>query len=258
LTSLRGPTEHELRCALPRAFDCPGSPYGEARALLWVWAWPELVLWPRSVSWLFPQVNEQQSVPGDLWGIDSAGELIIVEAKTRGSRSDPFGDFANAMERNDSKWRDAMHASTLRRRWNHLLEKEEQFINKHADDVRHGRALPGNYPGVIHYSRHRASCQCWPLIYLERIVPRVRSEAYRDEVEHALRLRHDRGDRSAHFIGPIAEVGSRDAALSVRGDRNLRRLLSTASSDQVHLIAVRGTPTEVDVVIKARRLMPLF
>lgn len=251
------PTGHEVRCELPRAFNGPGSPYGETRALLWLWAWPELLLWPRPVSWLFPQVNEPPSVPGDLWGIDSAGELIIVEAKTRGLPSDPFGDFSEAMDRNEPAWQDAMRTSVLRDRWTLLLEREKQFINQHSDDVRHGRTLTRSCPGVVHYSRRRASCLCWPLVYLERVVPRVQSEAYRTEVEHLLRLRQDNGDPPPHFVGLIAEVDHREAALSAAGSQSLSRLISATSPGRVHLIAVRGTPTDVDVVIRARRLTPL-
>jgi hypothetical protein len=37
--------------------------------------------------------NTTTQIPGDLWGIDSEGDLIIVETKLGKKRQDPFCDF---------------------------------------------------------------------------------------------------------------------------------------------------------------------
>jgi hypothetical protein len=62
----------------------------------WLWAWPDLLGWPFQITWLFSPVTGKSKWPGDLWGLDDRGNLLIVETKlARNDRGpqDPFKDF---------------------------------------------------------------------------------------------------------------------------------------------------------------------
>src|SRR5438046_1174944 len=71
----------------------------EEEAAVWLWylaaAWPSqpaLPGWPCSIEWIFSPVTGNKQWPGDVWGVDERGELVIVEGKM-GDRRDPFEDF---------------------------------------------------------------------------------------------------------------------------------------------------------------------
>src|SRR3990167_6071043 len=91
----------------PRSVRCDAPPIArvgrragdilpsEESASFLLWAWPDLLGWPRQINWLFSPVVGKHKYPGDLWGLDSQGGLLIVETKfdrTR-ARQDPFADF---------------------------------------------------------------------------------------------------------------------------------------------------------------------
>jgi len=60
----------------------------EEEALIWLWWRPDLLGWPRTLEWVdSPRCDPARR--GDLWGIDSSGRLLIIEA-VHGSAADPF------------------------------------------------------------------------------------------------------------------------------------------------------------------------
>src|SRR4051812_25154622 len=73
----------------------------EETASFWLFLWPDLLGWPRNITWLFSPVTGKTRYPGDLWGIDETGHLVVVETKLfqRATAPDPFEDFV-AYERN--------------------------------------------------------------------------------------------------------------------------------------------------------------
>jgi hypothetical protein len=71
----------------------PGLVHAEEAGTFWVWAWPEILGWPVEITWLFSPVTGNDRWPGDLWGIDVSGELIILETKRFRPGGDPFEDF---------------------------------------------------------------------------------------------------------------------------------------------------------------------
>jgi hypothetical protein len=65
----------------------------EEEAIVWLWAKPSLLPWPRPVEWLFSPITGNKEWPGDLWGVDEDGELLIIEnkiLKRSGHHYDPF------------------------------------------------------------------------------------------------------------------------------------------------------------------------
>ena len=125
------------RCAvpIPRAGAHGGGllPSEESASFL-LWAWPRLLGWPRTINWLFSPVTGKDSYPGDLWGLDSRGELLIVETKLdrKGATQDPFEDFVAYCRQpaNEKRWR----ADHLRRRWERLASDRSS-----RDSRRRGR-----------------------------------------------------------------------------------------------------------------------
>lgn len=60
----------------------------EEEALIWLWWRPDLLGWPRTIEWVdSPRCDPARL--GDLWGIDSSGRLLIIEA-SHAAASDPF------------------------------------------------------------------------------------------------------------------------------------------------------------------------
>ena len=60
----------------------------EEEALVWLWWRPDLLGWPRTIEWV-DSPRRDPARQGDLWGIDSSGRLLIIEA-SHGTASDPF------------------------------------------------------------------------------------------------------------------------------------------------------------------------
>ena len=64
----------------------------EEEALIWLWWRPDLLGWPRTLEWVdSPRCDPARR--GDLWGIDSSGRLVIIEA-VHGTAADPFARLA--------------------------------------------------------------------------------------------------------------------------------------------------------------------
>ena len=64
----------------------------EEEALIWLWWRPDLLGWPRTLEWVdSPRCDPARR--GDLWGIDSSGRLLIIEA-VHGTAADPFARLA--------------------------------------------------------------------------------------------------------------------------------------------------------------------
>jgi hypothetical protein len=68
-----------------RADDWAETVFYEEEGTLMLWAWPELLGWKKDIEWLFSPVIGQ-TWPGDLWGVDESGALILVETKRATSR----------------------------------------------------------------------------------------------------------------------------------------------------------------------------
>ena len=117
--------------ALPAHINSPDIVTSEETGTLWLWAYPKLLGWPAPITWLFSPVTGRYPWPGDLWGVDSQGELLIVESKAARGRGgqDPFRDFIGYEARKPTNnGESAFVACAPRRRWLSLLRKEKEFI----------------------------------------------------------------------------------------------------------------------------------
>lgn len=208
---------------------------------MWLWAWPRLLGWPHAVHWLFSPVVGNRKHPGDLWGVDRRGNLIIVETKLdRGrSRQDPFEDFVrySTLRRVQPLWQ----ADALEKRWRHLLRQELAFVAGELERRAGRAARRGPYPGVVPYSRHRRTVWLWQGLYSTKIAPQFRDGRYERAVERALGCREAAGNPAPVFVGLVARRTEGDPVLSAAGRRALVALRSRVGAERAVLRAVRIT-----------------
>jgi len=102
----------------------------EEESIVWLWAFPDLFPWQYRAEWLFSPVVGKKRWPGDLWGLDNKGKLLIIEAKNCRTqlKSDPFADFEDLFMSHDSCVEE-FKSENLRQKWEDLLKKERNFPN---------------------------------------------------------------------------------------------------------------------------------
>ena len=213
------------------SIDCAGLRNGlptlEECASLVLWGWPELLGWPRTIRWLFSPVVGKSPYPGDLWGIDERGELVIVETKLyrAGRAPDPFSDFLECSDHDDVRchWEPA----PLEKRWRDLLRAERQFCSKHATAFWSSpEPTEGLFRGVLPYSRHRKAAWQWPTLCKERLMPLFAAHDYEQAIESSLTLPRksghlDRAPKGAIGIDDVqADKTKIQPGVQVRGGGN--------------------------------------
>lgn len=211
----------------------------EESASLWLWAWPRLLGWPRSLHWLFSPVVGNKRYPGDLWGIDSWGNLLIVEtklARTQGGQ-DPFADFVPYSTSKEAKqlWQTA----ELNERWTRLVADERFFLKGHFRTISIQRPLRGTYPGVLPYSRHRDAVWRWQALYRTKISPQFASYRYDRAIRRSLRIREKVGNPPPVFVGLIAIAGISNPRLSSAGQGALTALWKRVGPNRIVLRAIQ-------------------
>jgi hypothetical protein len=213
----------------------------EESASLWLWAWPRLLGWPRRINWLFSPVTGNKDYPGDLWGVDSSGYLIVVETKiNRGAiLQDPFEDFVPYIESgaNSHYW----SSEALFNRWRDLLTSELTFIARDLPNLCPHRRPSGTYRGVVPYSFHRDAVWRWQELYRSQIVPRLVDASYKRAVKRSLRLREALPDSPPVFVGLVVSVRPGELILSTRGMAAFRILRACVGQTPIVLRGVRAT-----------------
>lgn len=256
-------TIFEATCGSPVPLspdESKARPYEEGAACLWLWAWPSFLGWPADIAWLFSPQVEKRRWPGDLWGVDSRGELLILEAKTctpLHPTCDPFEDFLLDGPGVVNGGCDTIHAGCLRQRWEKYFTGERTFYTEHLDDLRDGKPLEGCYPGVVTYGYHRAQVQRWRQVYIDLIARELARHDWRDyrcRVDEYLRVRKQKGNPQPHIIGLGALVDVECLRLSRKGWQHYRELARRLGPDRVHLISIKGRKVSSTCVhIESRR-----
>ena len=203
----------------------------EESGTLWVWAFPDLLGWPADIAWLFPRVSNDG--PGDLWGIDATGDLLIMETKSSTPKKrleDPFQDFANLDFLQD---KNLFKADRLQRIWEELYDQELAWI-------RSGCQKPdGAAPGVIPYSSHRGTISLWITLWREKLLPFLEGVQYPATVRDFLRRRKERVDPPPHFFGLYTVTHSKRPGLSQPGSKHFRELAKHVGVGRIHQRALR-------------------
>lgn len=236
------PESFSRECPLPEPLSADSSrrAVAEGAAILHLWASPGLLRSPHEVAWLFSPVTGNRHWPGDLWGLDSKGDLLIVEAKTcvQGKRCDPFEDFVSAGRAIAKGTSPNIRSSRLHDHWAKLHEAERVFISKHLRDLEVRRPLLGCYPGIVPYGSHRAHVKRWREVYLHQIRKTISDSAYPRQVETYLSTREQRRNPKPHLLGLGAEVEDGRLVLSREGRAHFEALRSLVGENHVHMLTV--------------------
>jgi hypothetical protein len=244
----------EVEVDLPAEFSGRWTDKGaldvrEHAGTTWLWAYPELLLWPRDprpVVWLFSPGNDNKRWCGDLWGLDQRGTLILVElkmARPRRRPDHPFRDFVRYRARTPRHFT----ARALAEHWFFYYLKE---LRHGPRDCRSGRTMPG----ILDYSSKRRSLCQWPALY-HRIHSHIRSDGYLLDVLRGLIAREQRKNPPPHFVA--FAVATHPDAPRFADDDSYRRL-EAACCDRLHCRFGYGVPgKKADrVVLTARAVDP--
>ena len=120
----------------PESTDSQARRFREAPACIWLWAWPHLFGWHKPVHWLFSsgtgnKPGRGSARPGDRWGVDASGDLIIVEAKAcavGGDLPDPFVNFLGLAKLLVTDQCPDSYADSLENQCSAQLNQERRFI----------------------------------------------------------------------------------------------------------------------------------
>lgn len=205
----------------------------EENATFWLWAYPTLLSWPRKFEWLFSPVVGNTTYPGDLWGVDEAGNLILVETK-RGQRSDPFQDFIHfEVER---RWETKEFWKKLKQRWTILYKSEQKFWQEYNQDILDRQVDEVSARGVLPYSSKRYVTRQWSKLYFEVIAPRLfKEQVYLENVTRFLEEPHPITYRTTYYIGLVLLRESNSPKLSRKGEKHRIELENLAGPDRVLL-----------------------
>jgi len=224
----------------------------EESGTFWLWAWPEILGWPVEITWLFSPVTGNYPWPGDLWGVDASGELLIVETKSSVYPADPFEDFLDCEQRRVSEGAFPPTVQAIRTRWEKLLHRERRFIEVNRDALRFGSASRNPGPGVLPNSCKRLVTWRWRSLFLECIAPVIASPAYEHAAVSALDRLNSRSNLFPHYFGLFTILASARPRFSAAGKQRYETLRALVSPDRVHVRAIECTgnvsPEQVAIV----------
>lgn len=168
--------------------------------------------------------------PGDLWGVDEKGELIIIEGKYRRT-SDPFLDFVGYLNNDHAE----LLSKTIRARWQKRYDSEIKFGDNGYDRREEGETL-----GILPRSNKRVCPRIWKELMLG-VDKEIRSNRYTDKVSSYLKIRSDRDNPPLHFWGLLVYGKYGPPKLSVKGKESMSDLANKVGQDHVHLTIASAT-----------------
>ena len=217
----------------------------EESATLWLWAYQELLEWGNGISWMFSPVTGKKKYPGDLWGVDDQGNLILVETKrvSGQSKQDPFLDFVDY-----EKSAIVPTQKQLIHRSRGLLENEFEFIKKNRSAITTGELQKNFHRGVVPYSSKRSAVRRWIHLYKESIMPQfLNQEPYLRNLEKRLK-NYPENNEAVHYVGFLLTGDVQADGLSSLGKRNCSELRKTSGAQRVHLVQITARYEPPDIV----------
>lgn len=219
------------KVTLPEAYaGCRGTlaVRHEEDALCWLWAYPALLPWPSPVWWLYTPVVGNTRWPGDLWGVDARGELLILECKQCRRGDDPFHDFV----RYHRPGRDEFTAAHWLTKWARHLRAERAFPDATTERP------AGRTDGLLPRSNRRAHIRRWPAL-AALMDAHIRSPEYEEAVRAALRVREQAGNPSPHYMALMVVSADQDVLAGV-AEASSRELQKVAGEGRVHVVTTRA------------------
>jgi len=180
----------------------------EESGTVWLWRDPALLGWHKSIAWLFSPPHGGKGWKGDVWGIDSNGELIVVESKvviknkagTQPKHCDPFRSLYVLHSKQRGK-RDRFPVNKIREKWQKLHDLEGRVA---VDCNYRGKRTQ---PGILPYGSYRHALKGWCKLY--RAIRRTvkKNSSYSKRVVTRLKKRGHYKDRSVPYYFAFFTIG---------------------------------------------------
>lgn len=233
----------------------------EEEALCWLWAFPYLLGWPAPVTWLYTPVVGNRRWPGDLWGVDDEGNLLIVECKQCKQSDDPFKDFV-AFHRHEARSpSDPSHhrksSSLLASSWLSKFPKHLKAELQFADGASERPA--GKTDGILPRSNKRKHIRLWRHLSLA-IDKQIRGSDYKSRALKYLEIRAAKRDPAPYYIGLMVVSSQRaKTLLTSKAIGSARELIRMVGLDHVRAVSIRAVPCSEDKVrVIADELTPFI
>jgi hypothetical protein len=208
----------------------------EEYATLWHWGFHELLEWNCNFEWLFSPVIGNHDYPGDLWGVDEKGNILIVETKL-GAREDPFLDFIEFEKKR--RWANPYFVEIIRSRWAVLYQKEMLFWRTYQHDLMEGSFQQVFAPGIVPYSRKRFATRDFSLFYAKNIATKLFNDhSYPKNVDRYLNILQKTGIQTVYYFGFCYVKDFNQPLLSAKGNQNKKELESFSGEKRVILKAI--------------------
>jgi hypothetical protein len=212
----------------------------EEEGAFWLWAFPQLLAWDRPIRWLFSLTGGERS-KGDLWGVDNAGNLLIVEGKRIPGERNPFRQLLlfERKRRETPQFAKLFEPTSIREFWRDRMEGESVFIGEQFSLIEKGIRPKREFRGVVPYSSRRFATLRWPTLYRKHIFPLFSPDSlYKRETESFLE-QYERLGGPVHYIGLLVLQARRTPKLSSQGLADFAELkLLAGGAGFVHLRAL--------------------
>lgn len=218
----------------------------EESATLWLWAYQELLEWNDKITWMFSPVTGKKTYPGDLWGVDERGSLVLVETKraTGQAKQDPFLDFLEY-----ERVAKFPSGDKLFLRAKKLLTEEVKFITESRPFFDNGSLPVKFHRGVVPYSSKRSAVRRWHHLYSEEILPMLlNKDEYLTHLDRNLQKFSGRKD-AIHYFGFVLTNALQANCLSKSGEESLGNLRGVAGTERVHFVQVTAQKETPDTVL---------
>ncbi len=199
----------------------------EEEAVCWLWAYPELLPWNHPVTWLYTPVVGKHRWPGDLWGLDTKGNLLVIEAKRCGRRNNPFEDFVPYHR----DGREELSAAHWMSKWKGHMHSELRLTDSTAEPTE------GHTDGILPRSNRRQHLRRW-MSLAKQIDSAIRTTGYCRKVDKALRTRATSSDPTPFYIALMIESRRNGHVLNDSLERSARELRQKVTRDHVMVVAI--------------------
>jgi hypothetical protein len=197
----------------------------EEEAICWLWAFPLLLQRKSAITWLYTPVVGNKQWPGDLWGVDRTGDLLIIEAKQYGRNNDAYLDFVNF----HIDGRKELSAEHWKHKWLIHLQAELGFPDGLMERPKR------NTDGILPRSNRRKHIRLWAELG-KLIDSTIRSGIYQETVLNNLQIRFANHNPTPYYYALIANSNKHKEPLSERSIASAKILQQMVGYD--HVIAI--------------------
>ena len=231
--------ERDVPTARPNVIRRMRTEKTELEGTFWVFTHPNLIPWDHEVVPLFcPPTGGHRKTgsefKGDLWAIDSQGQLLIIENKTIKrikEGDDPFKQLPVDQR--------MIHFEHLKANWLQCLKDEDYFRQLNPTGL--PKQFPAlSWPGQFDSSLGRYTCRRYPDVY-RRTAAKIGSKEHKEIVTRSLEA-YKANRPAPHYFALFTLFGEDEPLL--RDDSEYSRLVQPhdVGQEHVHMVAVKRSP----------------